>query len=152
MRRSSDTTATCEGCGLDHCAPGPCHRHYHWHSTLLWRHFGDGNLSQKKRLKIIMITLCGLDKQPPGIASLHASEGPAALWHSDLPAWPLLTILLTISVRHFGSTSCFALGQVGFFIHLSHWFWNSFCFSIWRYINHVCYFLNERKKNALKLH
>ena len=47
-----------------------------------------------------------------------------------------------ISVRHFGSTSCFA------FVHLSHWFWNSFSFSIWRYINHVRYFLNEHQKRT----
>ena len=50
------------------------------------------------------------------------------------------------SVRNFGSTSCFALVQFGFLIHLSHWFWNSFCFSIWRYVNHVCYFLMNVKK------
>ena len=55
-------------------------------------------------------------------------------------------LILDISVRHFGSTSCFALVQVRFLIQLSHWFWNSFCFSIKRYINHVRYFFNERQK------
>jgi hypothetical protein len=39
--------------------------------------------------------------------------------------------------------TCFALSQVGLLIHLAHWFQNSFCFPIWRYINHVCYILTD---------